>query len=146
MSTMPPRKRQRVSISSKALDSVVAGNDTPGVPMTMDAVPNLMKTALGIVDLMYSLRHSTEKTIHLSDMGGLSPKDGLYTWPVGFGGTFKQIAQRAWSNPEKLMEMSCDLAVKCGFSDATDNLEFMQQWCKQEAGSLKFANQLSNIP
>lgn len=128
---MPPRKRQKVA--PKSVDAIVSGVETSAVPMSLDAVPNLMKSALAIVDVMYALRHSTDTTIHLAEIGPLSPKDGLFTWPIGSGGTFKQIAQRAWSNPERFLDMSCELAVKTGFTDATESLEFVQQYCKLEA-------------
>lgn len=127
---MPPRKRQKVG---PKIDSIVGGAETSAVPMSLDALPNLMKSALAIVDAMYALRHSTDATIHLAEIGPLSPKDGLFTWPIHTGGTFKQIAQRAWAHSERLLDMSCELAVKTGFTDATESLEFVQQYCKMEA-------------
>ena len=55
---------------------------------------------------------------------------GLYESPICWGGTFKDIAQRAWSDPDKLMEMSASFCQKMGLIDSADTNEFVQQFCK----------------
>lgn len=49
------------------------------------------------------------------------------------GGTFKSIAQRAWADQDKLLELSAQIAFKAEFTQSGDVQEFVQQFCKMEA-------------
>ena len=128
---MPPRKRQRLS-GSKAAEAVAAGSETTPVATSADDLPELQKMTARIVEAMYELRHSGGSTIHLSDVGPLKPENGLFPWPVQTGGTFKAIAQRAWTCTDDLLDASAQLAFKCGFTQSADSEEFTQQFCKVE--------------
>ena len=103
---MPPRKKQRLSGGKQQAASVAAGADTTAVAMSCDELPELMKSCLQVLEAMYSLRHADSSTIHLAEAGPLKPKDGLFEWPIAFGGTFKSIAQRAWAD-QRISCWSC---------------------------------------
>lgn len=130
---MPPRKKQRLSGGKQQAASVAAGADTTAVAMSCDELPELMKSCLQVLEAMYSLRHADSSTIHLAEAGPLKPKDGLFEWPIAFGGTFKSIAQRAWADQDKLLELSAQIAFKAEFTQSGDVQEFVQQFCKMEA-------------
>ena len=133
---MPPRKRARTSGSKLATD-VVAGASQASIATSMDDLPPIMKIVGELVDGMHSVRHADSATLHLDGLGPLAAKDGVLPWPVMHGGTFRQIAQRAWQDPEKLIEMSASVACKVGLCDTADPVEFQQQFCKVEAGNFK---------
>lgn len=131
---MPPRpkKRQRVS-GAHAADAATTGVDVAAVPTSMTAAPPVMQKALAMVDAMFELRHATEKTLHMQPVGCLTPKDGTFHFPLSFGGTFVQISQRAWTDADKLLEESTQLASMVGFLDGADVNEFLHNFCKMQA-------------
>ena len=49
--------------------------------------------------------------------------------------SFKSIAQRAWADPDRLLELSAQMAFKAEFTQSADVQEFVQQFCKMEARS-----------
>ncbi len=132
---MPPRKKQRVSGGKQVAASVASGADTTAVAMCCDDLPDLMKACLQVLEAMFSLRHADSSHIHLAEAGPLKPKDGIFEWPITFGGTFKSIAQRAWADPDRLLELSAQMAFKAEFTQSADVQEFVQQFCKMEARS-----------
>jgi hypothetical protein len=93
---MPPKKRAKTTRRSDA-----------GPATTMTSL-NPVQHALGAwVDTVYSRRHACP-----SDMGASTAPD--MAWPVLHGGTFTEIAQRAWSQPERLITMSLEVLKKSG--------------------------------
>lgn len=125
---MPPRKRLKGATGAAV---IVSGPNTPAVINNFEAVSKLQKDTLSIVNSIYELRHSSSKNVQLEPQGLLVPSDaGMFAWPVCHGGTFKDIAQRAWQQPEKLLQMSATLAHGCGLLDSPDEAELTQQFCK----------------
>ena len=124
--TMPPRKKAKVA-------QIVSGSQTTAVPTSSASAPALIKSTLSIVEGTYALRHSEEKDIHTSNIGDLAVKDGIYPWPVKHGGTFRDVAQRAWADSDLLVEQSAQLAHRVGLTNSTDAAEFLQEFCKMEA-------------
>ena len=121
---MPPRKKAKLAASGPATALSVA---------TQDAVPEFQTTTLALLESIYDLRHCTSSTIHTEVRGLLKPSDGQMPWPICHGGTFKEIAQRAWSDPEQLLKMSAEFAHLSGFLDSPDPAEFAQEFCKVDA-------------
>ena len=109
---------------------IVSGPDTAAVPMQINQTPPFLRSVCAIIESMFKLRHCTSKHIHIDDMDGLVLKDGLYQRPVLHGGTFKEVAQRAWSNPEMLTDKSASFVHKVGLTDSLDTAEFLQEFCK----------------
>ena len=138
---MPPRKRARLAAAKLAVD-VSAGAQTCAVATQADDVPEIMKTVSNLMDSVYTLRHHDSKTIHHEAIGLLVPEDGSLPWPICFGGTYKEIAQRAWTEPERLIDMSAELACRVGLSESADSTEFAQQFCKVEASGFLLACRL----
>lgn len=128
---MPPRKKAK---AKHVVGNVVSGPDTVATPTSITEAPGLIKTTLAIIEDMFNLRRADEKRIHTEPLSHLQPKDGVFSWPVMHGGTFKQIAQRAWSNPDQLIDLSASLTNKIGFTESGDPAEFLQEFCKMEAG------------
>ncbi|CAK9100925.1 Uncharacterized protein SCF082_LOCUS47204 [Durusdinium trenchii] len=89
-----------------------------------------MRQALTILDDVHELRHYSSETVHLEPKSLLKPVDGAFPWPICSGGTFKDIAQRAWADPERLIEMSACFCHKAGLVESADKEEFVQQFCK----------------
>ena len=128
---MPPRKRQKTQSGAAAARNVAAGSETPLLATTVDGLPKVQKDCLSILDSIYGLRHCQESMVHQEPRGLLTPgQNGLFTFPVSWGGTFKDIAQRAWSEPDKLLQLSTQLAFDAGFLDEEDEDEFLHQFCK----------------
>ena len=131
LQTMPPRKKQRTLGGAAAAKSFASGSDTPLLATTVDALPKVQKDCLSILDSIYGLRHCQESMVYTEPRGLLTPEpNGLFSFPVCWGGTFKDIAQRAWSEPDKLLQLSTQLAFDAGFLDEADEDEFLQQFCK----------------
>eukprot|EP00435_Cladocopium_sp_Y103_P028417 s2323_g7.t1 len=120
-----------VDIGAAAARSVAAGSETPLLITTVDALPKVQKDCLSILDSIYGLRHCQESEVHSEPRGLLTPEsNGLFSYPIGWGGTFKDIAQRAWSDPDQLLQLSAQLAFDAGFLDEASGDEFLQQFCK----------------
>ena len=131
LQTMPPRKKQRTLGGAAAAKSFASGSDTPLLATTVDALPKVQKDCLSMLDSIYGLRHCQESMVYTEPRGLLTPEpNGLFSFPVCWGGTFKDIAQRAWSEPDKLLQLSTQLAFDAGFLDEADEDEFLQQFCK----------------
>lgn len=126
---MPPRKRYKASaVSSGAQTTAVAG--------AYQDLPKLQKDVVTLVENMFSLRHARQSDIHDTPKGLLVPENGLYPYPITWGGTFMEIAQKAWDEPDKLVRMSAELAYNAGMMDACDDDEFVQQFCKMDVSRI----------
>lgn len=125
---MPPRKRQKTG--RQGADALSSGASAPVVATAFDDIPKIMRQALTILDDVHELRHYSSETVHLEPKSLLKPVDGAFPWPICSGGTFKDIAQRAWADPERLIEMSACFCHKAGLVESADKEEFVQQFCK----------------
>ena len=126
---MPPRKKFKAG-------SVASGANTTTAAASFQELPQLQKDVLNLVEGMFGLRHARDSDIHEEPKNGLVPQNGLYPYPVNWGGTFVDIAQRAWQDPDQLIRMSADLAFKVGMMDANDDDEFIQQFCKMDVSRI----------
>ena len=90
---MPPRKKARAA-PAKLASEVSAGAQTSAVATRMDDLHEIMKSVSSLIDSVYTLRHHDSTAIHREAVGLLVPENGL-PWPICFGGTYKQIAERA---------------------------------------------------
>ena len=77
---------------------------------TSDICPVLEKVRT-TVEWMYDLPHNT------------AADDPVAKSPIDFGGTFKQIANRAWEHPETLLRESLDLLIECEIVDKNATLD-----------------------
>jgi len=130
---MPPKKKLRGAAGvAKAFAS---GDKSLATASNVESVCPLMLACNACIDSMYSLRHKTDADIPTEGLNEL-PLDGSgkqYVWPVEQGGTFKDIAQRAWKSPDRLMAESCEMLIAAGIldPDATVN-ELKTKFCTVE--------------
>eukprot|EP00435_Cladocopium_sp_Y103_P021182 s564_g5.t1 len=114
---MAPKKRLKSGVgTAKAFAS---GDKSLATASDVGSVCPLMLACNACIDSMYSLRHKTDADIPTEGLKQL-PLDGSgkqYVWPVQEGGTFKDIAQRAWKSPEHLIAESCEMLVAAGILD-----------------------------
>ena len=122
----PRRKKAKVA-------HIVGGTETAPAPTSSTSTPVVVKSVLSIVEAMFTLRHSDEKSIHSENIGNLEVKNGIYPWPVKHGGTFKDVAQRAWADADVLLAKSARLTHMVGLMDSPDTTEFLQEFLKVEA-------------
>ena len=105
-SAMPPKKKQKTCAHTV--------EDVPAVQVALDQW--LQQT--------YNLRHNK------ADDG----KMALFPWPVEHGGTFLEIAQRAWGDGDRILNGAlrvCQKAGICGTESCLD--DFQRRFCKMEA-------------
>ncbi|CAK9005910.1 Uncharacterized protein SCF082_LOCUS8794 [Durusdinium trenchii] len=113
--------------------NIAAGSDTQVLLSTASDTPKLQRDCLSILESVYQLRHFKASDVHSSDCGLLKVESGLYPWPILWGGTFKEIAQRCWESPDRVIEESAALAARVGLLDAKDPDEFVREFCKVDA-------------
>ena len=114
---MPPKKKIRGS--NAAAKTIASGEQSQATAQDMDSVCGLMRATQICVESMYSLRHA-KPGILVSEALPELPLDGnggMYVWPVCQGGTFKDIAQRAWESPDRLIDESWDMVRATGILD-----------------------------
>ena len=128
---MPPRKKLKAS-------AIASGAQTTTSVSAFQDLPKLQRDALAIVDTMFGLRHADPSLIHDAPKGLLVPENGEMPFPITWGGTFVQIAQKAWAEPDKLLAMSSEFACGVGLLDAGDADELVQQYCKMDATRFDF--------
>ena len=125
---MPPRKKVKGGALAQAF---AAGASTPVAASSLDALHQVQRDCMQIVEDIFALRHCTISDVHSEPQGLLTPGiDGLFPWPVTFGGTFKDIAQRAFRDAERLVSMSSEFAFNVGMLEVQDDAEFLQHFCK----------------
>ena len=122
---MAPRKRLKAS-------AVSSGAHTVASVANFHDLPKLQKDVLSIVDSMYGLRHASSADIHSEPKGLLVAEAGAYPFPICWGGTFIDIAQRVFTDTEKFVAESASLAFNLGLTDACDGDEFLQHFCKMD--------------
>lgn len=122
---MPPRKKAK---------SLAAGVSTPQNITTADAMPSFQKDVLSICESIFELRHGRVSDVHEKPIGLLVPEHGLFAWPICYGGTFKDIAQRCWEDGgDKLLKMSAELCNRLGLVDSADVDDFKTNFCRIDA-------------
>ena len=130
VANMPPRPRKRPKTGAAGASALASGSHTPAPVSDVEHLADFQKACSVAVEFMYDLRRAKPSTLHLEERGPFKPVNGLFEWPVCHGGTFKEIAQRAWSDPDKLMSMSAKFASSIGLLDSEDPDEFVSQFCK----------------
>ena len=95
---MPPKKAAKKSAGSSP------SSKQPAVCSTLEQLRNT-------VEKIYSLRHKT-----VADRAE-------YASPILHGGTFLEIARRAWAAPEALLQQSLELVKTCGIVDDSTDLD-----------------------
>lgn len=136
---MPPA-RKRMRTAGAVAQNIAAGSDTQVLLSTASDTPKLQRDCLSILESVYQLRHFKASDVHSSDCGLLKVESGLYPWPILWGGTFKEIAQRCWESPDRVIEESAALAARVGLLDAKDPDEFVREFCKVDASQLCFGH------
>ena len=124
----PRRKKARLGAAGAA--EISSGSGVTAVATSMGEVPKLQQDCMSILESMYELRHDNESKVHTQARGLLTPTDGLFPFPVTFGGTFQSIAERAFKQPEILMELAAKLAHDAGLLDAPDKDDFISEFCR----------------
>ena len=121
-SAMAPKKK----VKGKA---IVSGEACQALATSMDTVCPLMVAAQVCVDSMYSLRHTKPETKHDKSLPGLTLEGGDFGWPVMGGGTFKDIAQRAWGSDsrDKLVELSWEMVSAAGLLDPGSSVDTFKE-------------------
>ena len=84
-----------------------------GMAKSTKLVCSCLQSLTKWVNEVYSLRHNTEANEGAKTMPA----------PVGHGGTFKQILQRAWQDPEKLLNESLEMLKTVGYMSADSSLD-----------------------
>ena len=105
---MSPKKKSRTSVGGNA--PVPAGNASAS-PLSIHAVSPVLMKVRDVVNDIYNLRHETEAT---------SKPDKHMGWPVLWGGSFKDICNRFWTDPAKGIIKVLDLCKACGVVPDTD--------------------------
>jgi hypothetical protein len=105
---MPPRKQARQSNKSVQPEGETA--------QSMSDLHPVNQAVLDWVNEVYVMRSNKE---------GLVDATKCKPWPVLHGGSFKEIAQRAWSDPGKLLGESLELLKKAGESKPDADLNFL---------------------
>eukprot|EP00435_Cladocopium_sp_Y103_P022791 s4234_g5.t1 len=106
---MPPKKRQKVC------------------PRSVDEVPPVQVTLDQWLQQIYSLRH------HKADDG----KMALFPWPVEHGGTFLEIAQRAWGDGDRVLNGAHRICQKAGICSTESSMDdFKRIFCNMQAGGM----------
>jgi hypothetical protein len=108
---MAPKKKQRVSRGGAA-DS--AARVVGGTPLSIHAISPVLLKVRDTVDAIYKLRHRTEADSNPeTDMG----------WPVLWGGSFKDICERFWNDPESGLNNMLNVCKMCGVMSDTDTCD-----------------------
>ena len=142
LANMPPRPRKRLKTGAGAASALASGSHTPAAVADVEQLTDFQKACSGTVEFMYDLRHAKPSAVYSEERGPFKPVDGLFEWPVCHGGTFKEIAQRAWSEPDRLLSMSAKFASSIGLLDSEDPDEFVGQFCKLNVPSIHKINSL----
>ena len=130
---MPPKKKLRGAAGvAKAFAS---GENSLATASNVGSVCPLMLACNACVDSLYSLRHKTDADLATEGLKEL-PLDGSgkqYVWPVEHGGTFKDIAQRAWKSPDRLLAESLDMLSAAGILDPGATVDVLKtKFCMVE--------------
>lgn len=124
---MAPKKRLRgAGASAKA---IVSGVNTQAIAKDLESVCPLMVATQRCVESMYALRHCKAGDVATETLAELPLDDagGKYVWPVGEGGTFKDIAQRAWASPDLLLEASFEMVRAAGILDESSTVDTLKK-------------------
>ena len=114
---MAPKKRQK--------------RDSFGAS-TMGLVPNFLLKTQEFIATLYSFRHCKPGS------------EQIWPFPFLHGGTFKEIAQRAWEQPDTLILDSITLLKKVKVIDSNMTVdEFGEHFLRMKAGS-KFKGRAAN--
>ena len=125
---MAPKKKIKAS-------KIASGDATTATASSLKNVNPLMLAAQECLESIFSLRHSEANTAHQADLPRLQLQGNSYAWPVLGGGTFKDIAQRAWLSPDRLLQESLDMTFAAGLLDDADQRVFEEKYCALEAGA-----------
>ena len=124
---MAPKKRLRGGgASAKA---IVSGENTQAIAKDLESVCPLMLATQRCIESMYALRHCKPGQVATETLAELPLDDagGKYVWPVEEGGTFKDIAQRAWKSPDLLLEASFEMVRAAGILDESSTVDTLKK-------------------
>ena len=132
---MPPKKKVRGGAG--AAKAFASGENTRAIAKDMESVCPLMHAVNACIDSMYSLRHRKSGDVATECLPELPLQDsgGKYVWPINEGGTFKDIAQRAWKDPDVLLNESWEMLLAAGLLDPDSTSSTLKEkFCTIEAG------------
>ena len=145
---MAPRKKARAAPPAKDAPFSYMMTDAPAASH-MSQVPQLQRDLCQCVEIFFHARHGVtgtdwkEANIVMDDssstilegetclQAGFLPEvqsNGEYPFPLGPGGTFIDVAQRAQKDPQWLLTESANLVHACGLSDSPDVTEFQENF------------------
>ena len=87
---MAPKKK----LTGASAKAIVSGVNTQAIAKDLESVCPLMVATQRCIESMYALRHGKPGQVATQTLAELPLDDagGKYVWPVGEGGTFKDIA------------------------------------------------------
>ncbi|CAE7238938.1 unnamed protein product [Symbiodinium sp. CCMP2592] len=126
---MPPRKKQRTS--GQRSQAVAAGEATTRAASDIKDVNDFQLKLDAWIDATHGLRHHVEKQLPCepTEPLGFGPQPGQFAWPLCEGGTLKDIAQRAWSDPDHLLALSARMTHAAGLLDTDSVEDFKTHFC-----------------
>ena len=99
---MPPKKRAKTTKIAAA--------------STRESLNEVQLALDKWVGNLYSMRHNEKDTV---------PPHQHLPWPVAHGGTFQEVAMRAWEDPSKLVDQTASLCLRVGLLEKKDDFEDM---------------------
>lgn len=105
--------------SNSAAKNIASGEQSQATAQDMDSVCGLMRATQRCVESIYSLRHVKQGNLVSEALPELplDGNEGMYVWPLCKGVTFKEIAQRAWESPDRLIDESWEMVCATGILD-----------------------------
>lgn len=131
---MPPKKKVRSGAGP--VKAIASGEQSRAIAKDVESVCPLMRAVNVCIDSMYSLRHKKPGDVATESLPELSLQDsgGKYVWPINEGGTFKHIAQRAWSEPDRLVNDAWEMLRASGILDPDSTpATLKEKFCTIEA-------------
>lgn len=111
---MPPKKRARTTKVASAT--------------TRESLNEVQQALDQWIGDLYGMRHQAKADVSSSS---------LRPWPVEHGGTFQEVAVRAWEKPSDLVDQTAHLCYRMGLLDNKNQFEAI--FCKLNASRLGLA-------
>ena len=130
---MAPKKKLRGGAG--VAKTFASGEKSLATASNVESVSPLMQACNACIDSLYSLRHKTDADIPTEGLKELPLDDSgkQYVWPVEHGGTFKDIAQRAWKSQDRLFAESCEMLIAAGILDPDATVDVLKtKFCMVE--------------
>lgn len=127
---MPPKKKLKLSSPSAKTQAVAAGEDTPMAVSNIKDVNEFQLLMEKWIDTVHNLRHHTGPCTAAPPVKPSEVLPGQYEWPVCEGGTLKDIAQRAWADPDRLFTGSAKMLHAAGLLPSDDVQHMLSEFCQ----------------